>query len=136
MAVNLEKGPDYEPLLQALIEKTKARKLAWHETADEDTFLSAVKGERTFELTLFAPPTTTPPPDVIVPPSGATRGRFYVAEPVLPPVPIVRVRNGEGKLLFEIPSSPETEELYDLARRITRNVDENIDATRQLLEQL
>ena len=136
MAVDLEKGPDYQPLLEALIEKTKARKLMWHETADEDAFLAAVKGERTFELTLFAPPTTTPPPDLGISPSSKARGTFYIHEPVLPPVPIVRVRNGEGKLLFEIPSSPETEELYDLARRITRNVDENIDATRQLLEQL
>ncbi|OHB68748.1 MAG: hypothetical protein A2V70_01795 [Planctomycetes bacterium RBG_13_63_9] len=107
MAVDLDKEPDYNVLLQALIDKTKAGKLRWEETADEDTFVAAVKGQRTFEV------------------SGKDAPQFVVA-----------VRDEEGKVFFQTPASSMARELFLLARRVALHVDEKIDSTMVLLENL
>ena len=138
MAVNLEKNLDYDVLLETLLDKTKAGKLVWHETADEYTFIAALKGERTFEITSKTSLTS----QLSAPGTRVTSKAL--SEPTILSLdevgdnaaPIVRVRDGQGRLLFETPPSALTAELYDLARRIAMHVDEEINSTMEILEQL
>jgi hypothetical protein len=127
MPLNPTKDPDYEPVLQALLEKTRAGKLAWKETADEDTFVATVKGEQSFEIILE--PNPEGPTHVTV--DGRT---------IVPRIPVLRVKDGAGKLLFETPKSMYvavlTSELYGLARRIASRIDDKIEQTVELLNKL
>ena len=121
---NFEKEINYEAVLQALIEKTEDGKIQWQETADEKTFLAAVKGELTFEITLNT--------NVV---------RFDVEKQKAFPagsLTILTANNPEGKLFFQTPKklSLHADELYELARRIATRVDEKIDSTLELLNQL
>ncbi|MCH7989980.1 MAG: hypothetical protein IID46_12630 [Planctomycetes bacterium] len=50
MSANLTIQPDYDALVESLLEKTLAGKIQWDETAEENTFLAAVKGRQTFEI--------------------------------------------------------------------------------------
>jgi len=125
MTTDLNATPDYDGLVQALVEKTKAGRLVWEETADENAFLASVKGKRTFEIRLEP----CPPGSVEAVLAAAEKG-VTVYEAVLV------VRDGNGKVLLETPPSSLTSDLHGLARRIARHVDENIDSTLQLLEQL
>lgn len=109
MSIDLDKQPDYDALFDALVEKTKAGKLDWQETAEEGTFVAAVRGEKTFRVTQIAD------------------GAMIVLEVV----------NTDGKVLVNAFSpSPAAKELYSLARRIALRLDENIDAAMQLLDSL
>jgi hypothetical protein len=115
MAMNLEKEPDYNTLLQTLLQKTREGKLVWQETADASTFLAAVRGERTFEINL-----------VVSDASDYVQGVRLL------------VRDSEGKLLFDVsmPHRAPASSLYDLAKRIATRVDEKIDSTMELLGSL
>ena len=115
MSVDFDKGPQYDAVVEALLEKTREGKLTWQETADPDTFLAAVKGKQTFEI------------------------RQDSEEPVL--IDLV-VRDGGGNVSFNVSfdtrhslDSP-AEDLFALAKRLATRVDEKIDATRRLLSDL
>ena len=41
---------NYQPLIAALIEKTKEGKIDWRETVQEESFIAAVRGRMTFEI--------------------------------------------------------------------------------------
>lgn len=127
MTTDLNATPDYDALVQALVQKTKAGRLVWEETADENAFLASVKGERTFEISLklFS---RDPRLAVFEGALGDKSGPISRA--------VLVVRDGNGKVLLETPPSSLTSDLHGLARRIARHVDENIDSTLQLLEQL
>ena len=133
MAVDLQRDPNYEVLIEALLEKTRAGRLVWHETADENTFLAALKGERTFEVTGRSEEFRRETRE-----SGLTDTVDMVSVhiPIGNTDTVVRVRDEQGRVLFEIPPSPATAELYTLVRRIVTRVDENIDSTMEILEQL
>ena len=79
MGTNLDKEPDYGAIFQALLQKTREGKLAWQETADAHTFVAAVRGERTFEISLV----------------------FDDFRDIVQAVHLV-VRDSEGKLFFDI----------------------------------
>ena len=46
----LEKDLDPTPLVNAIIEKTKARRLKWEATASPNTFITSVGGNTTFKI--------------------------------------------------------------------------------------
>lgn len=120
--MNLEKEPDYETVLQALLEKTKQGKVAWQETAKEDTFVAAAKGEQTFEITYIDP--------------SRTAGGVVIGAGA--PYAVLTVKDREGKLLFETPSDglATALELFRAARRVALRVDEKIESTLELIDQL
>ncbi len=125
MAVDLEKSPDYDALVETLLQKTKAGKVDWQTTANERSFVSAVKGERTFEVVK----------------SNPEAAAFFVQAKggVSPPPHLgcwVKVMGPDGELLLQTPMLELADELYEVARRLALRVDENIDSTLQLLETL
>jgi len=109
MSVDFERELDYESLLQALIEKTKAGKIEWQPTADERAFLATVKGQRTFTIS-----------------SNLLKGS------------LLTVKDAEGKIICEIQSGrPSTGwDLFEMARRMATNLDERLDETVQLIGDL
>jgi len=116
MATDLDREPNYDLVVEALAEKTAQGKLQWQETAEEGKFISAVKGERVFEL--------MPDPNRIVVGSIASgkSGRLIV-------------RDRDGKVLFVV-SSRATDDLYRLVWRIVSRLDEKLEATYEILSHL
>ncbi|MEX0716476.1 MAG: hypothetical protein WD066_07815 [Planctomycetaceae bacterium] len=112
------RDPNYSHLLNALIEKTKAGKLSWEETADEFAFLAAVGGRQTFEI-----------------------AHRKVRDPLtgeLTRLPVLTVRGEDGRLLFETSGTPSeaATELYALARRAARNEDVRVKESLELIQNL
>jgi hypothetical protein len=119
MSIDLQKEPDYEKIIDALIDKTKEGKLQWQETADERTFLAAVRGERTFQISQDWEDALERFQLVIRDADGRAfvDKLFYIARPVS--AAANKARN-----------------LYELVRRISLNLDEKVDETVQLLNGL
>jgi len=123
--VDLKKSPDYDALVEAILEKTKAGKLDWQTTANERSYISAVKGERTFEVVKSNP--------------EVAAFLVEVKDGVRIPPRLgcwVKVMGPDGELLVQTPMLELADELYEVARRLALRVDENIDSTVQLLETL
>lgn len=110
MPADLEKDPEYMAVIEMLLDATKAGKLDWQETADDNAFIAAVKGEQTFEIR-----------------------QIELSESVY-----LRVQDHEGNNLYTTPFSVTFEaiQLYKIARRLAKKLDEKIDSTFQLLSQL
>ena len=108
MTVDRNKAPDYQKLFQTLLNKTEAGKLRWEETASEDTFLAAVKGQQSFELRP-------------VPGSASIH---------------LTVRDAAGKVLFEVNEGGAGRELYKFARRLALRIDDKLENSLELLSQL
>jgi hypothetical protein len=136
MSIDFENEPDYEKIIDILVEKTKEGKLLWHETAEERTFLAAVKGQRTFQISQVggeeSGSTSTADWD------DATErfqlvirdvdGRAFVEKTfrVGPP----------GSESADSEAADKARSLYELVRRVALDLDEKIDETVQLLSQL
>lgn len=109
MSADLTKSPDYETLVASLLEKTLAGKIRWEETAVENSFLAAVKGRQTFQI------------------SGNENG----ADTEL------QVRDQDGKVRVKLTrTNQQMMDLYSAARRIALGVDEVIDESLELLNSL
>lgn len=128
MIKKLDQTPDYDVLFETLLKKTKEGKLDWQETADENKFIVAVQGKQTFEISLIAVETGK---------EVATHEIEYYQAIVL------KVKDSEGKVLFESPfmkysyiENNTASQLYNLAKRIATNVDEKLQRSLQLLENL
>lgn len=107
-------GLDYEPFVQALLEKTREGKLRWEETADEDAFLVSIRGEQTVEIRSA--------PSILV-----NDNRYEVV-----------VRDREGKVLFDFSALQRSTaaSLYQQAKRIASRIDEKLDSSLQLVKSL
>jgi hypothetical protein len=143
MSIDFEKEPDYEKIIDALIEKTKQGKLRWHETADEHTFLAAVKGQRTFAISQVGAEEESGSTS-ITPWDDATErfqlvirdvdGQAFVEKTfrVAPPGSI----GSSGSESTYSETADKAKDLYETVRRVVLNVDEKVDETVQLLDQL
>ena len=103
---------DSVPLLNALINKTQAGKLKWDETADEDIFLVSVGGNTTLKV------------------QRKVDRRGFVEH-------TLSLLDENGKLIWEIEEPwALTKELFVLARRVARKVDERVEALMGTLQKL
>ena len=116
--MTMERELNYGPLLDALIKKSAEGKLEWHETADENTFIAAVKGEQTYVVSL--------------------QTRRLPFENANRPIYKLTAKDREGKVFLETPDAvlPKAQELFVLARRIARRSDQQLDAAVELLNNL
>ncbi len=116
MSVDFKYDPQYDTVLERLKERTLEGRIVWQETAEEDVFLAAVKGEQTFQI------------------------RKTCVIESLAEVEVVRVlvKDSEGETLFTTPGARGgvAFELFNLAKRIATGIDEKIDRTVQLLSNL
>lgn len=114
---NYEQEPDYTRFLDTLFKKTKEGKLNWQETAREDTFIAAVKGQQTFEI---------------------CKVTDWVPDQGEGDAVVVTVKDSKGKVLFRTPEEylASAWALYELAQRVGQRVDERLQTTVQLLNTL
>ena len=119
---------DSVPLLNTLINKTQAGKLKWDETADEDIFLVSVGGNTTLKVQRKLDRSVAPAGGF-----GFTRpGQSGAVHRY-----ILSLLDENGKLIWEIEEPwALTKELFVLARRVARKVDERVDALMGTLQRL
>ena len=108
MELKGQNEPEYDAIFEALLTKTREGKLEWHETADENTFLAAMRGVRTFQVSADY---------------GAGRIQLVVKDEV-------------GNVYLSTPflQAEQARELYELARRLALHVDERVENTVELPE--
>ena len=98
---------DLTPLVNALVEKTKAGKLKWEETLEENAFIASVGGNTTFKVQRK--------------PDGHTLSLF----------------DEKGTLVWDTQQPwLLLEQLFGLARRVALKVDERVDALMETLQKL
>ena len=97
-------------LVSTVLDKTKAGKLKWEETADENVFIASVGGNTTLKI------------------RQSENWQYPNTLSLL---------DENGKLLSQI-SDPQTliQELFELARRIALKVDEKVEALIETLQKL
>jgi hypothetical protein len=140
MNSKLDTEPQYQELIEALIEKTREGKINWEETAQPNTYIAAVKGERTFEIAgklgQFATVHT-----------GGIAGDGYRGKVPLEGGMVEKtiyrltVKDKDGKEVLSTPdysinSIDSARKLYELAKRLAERVDERIDTTLELIRTL
>ena len=116
---------DAAPLLTAILEKTRAGKLKWDETADEDIFLVSVGGNTTLKVQrkLRA--------------QADSINRTLLGDGDAVHHYTLSLLDENGKLIWEIEEPwALTKELFVLARRVARKVDERVDALMGTLQKL
>lgn len=107
---NPTKELDPSRLVSTILDKTKAGKLRWEETADENVFLTSVGGNTTLRIRQ----------------SDAFMGSDTIS-----------LLDENGKLLWVISDpQPLIGELCQLARRIALRVDEKVEAFMETLQKL
>ncbi len=113
---------DFNPLVNTILEKTKAGKLKWQLTASDDTFIVSVGGETTLKLTMEA----FEAPDMY--------GQMEIDH-----APVLWLLDSKGRKLWEI-SSNQVEgglwPLYRLAQRIANKIDDKVAGLMEVLQKL
>lgn len=136
MDTDLTTDLDYNPVLDALIEKTTARKLAWSETANAHSYMVVVgtdKGEQTFIVERAGELARVGSATPILRDSGSEM-RLLLSQPTHR----LKVSDADGKELFTVggSSSGPVGQLYKIAERVAKQIDEKIDNTVELLSTL
>ena len=110
MSTETEQKPRVDLLLNELVEKTRAGKLRWQDTAAENTFLAAVRGLYTYEV------------------SSNDQGS----------VQVLRVRDDKGRVVVKVVrgGDPLIDELHSLARNVALGTDERIEEALDVLRGL
>lgn len=105
---------DATGLVTAILEKTRAGKLKWAETAEEEVFIASVGGNTTLKVWRYE--------------SGGSPPYYQCTLSLL---------DENGKILLES-SEPDAmlDELFTLARRIALKVDERVDKLMETLQKL
>ena len=122
MSQDLTKDLNYDALVDSLLEKSLAGKIQWAETAEEDTFVAAVKGQQTFQV-------------------SAKFGGVHLRDNELEQdvVTKLKVRGFEGKTIIDCRETGQSSSLFELfsvAKRIALRIDERIDESLELLNSL
>ncbi|HMD99788.1 MAG TPA: hypothetical protein VKM93_20970 [Terriglobia bacterium] len=120
--VALKQEIDANPLTTALVEKTKAGRIGWQATANENTFIASVGGDTTLRLTLESVVDFDP-----------------YGQPESYDVPVLCLLDSKGKTLWEVHSREVKGglwPLYKLAQRIANKVDEKVEALMEALQKL
>ena len=122
MDIDLANDPNYEILVEKLIEKSLAGKLKWQETAEDDTFVTAVKGRQTFHV-------------------SAQFGGLHLRDNEVEQdvVTKLEVHGFEGKIIIDFRETGQSSSLFELfsvAKRVALRIDERIDESLELLNSL
>ncbi len=140
MTTDLSRDPNYDAILEALLEKTKAGKITWSATSEPSTFVAAVKGVQTYRLRRefeIQPPERMDNPNIptaiFAQPRWTPERRIEYTE--------LTVLDENGKALFSIRQrvgvGPDyAGQLFAVAQRLVNHVDEKVDQTLQLLNAL
>ena len=125
MSADLNSEPNYQELVEALIQKTISEKVKWNLTADETTFVSSVKGQLSFEIQAV--------PEIQFPLFSVQTRNTERDDKYL-----LKVRDASGKVMFKISSSkyPQLSNLFGLAFRVANNIDEKVESTVRILSLL
>lgn len=125
---------NFESLFQKLLSATKEGKLAWAKTATPGTFVAAVKGRQTFELSVRREPDAYGRHEMLT-----AAAKLSVGTKLPDPLWVfVSVKDKDGEPMYESPgmSSSVALELHKLASYIAGNVGEKLQESLELLEQL
>jgi hypothetical protein len=115
--------PDFAPLINQLIEKSRAGKLKWQPTANRKDFVVSVGGNTSFRLSEYE----AEDEDQWGQPSIIEFAKLTLLDEEGQPLWDVYQRDVPGGLLRD---------LYNLARRIANNVDERVAGALSALEKL
>jgi hypothetical protein len=121
-AILFDKDLDPTPLVTTLIDKTKAGRLKWEPTAQENVFIASVGGGTTLRIYM----TTAQIPD--------DYGGLDTVD-----VPELRLLDEKGKMLWEIHSSQPKGglwPLFKLAQRVANKLDERMASLMETLQNL
>ena len=113
---------DFNPLVNTILEKTKAGKLNWEATASDDTFIVSVGGETTLKLTMEAFETFD-----------------MYGQPETGHAPVLCLLDRKGRKLWEISSNQVSGGLWTLyrqAQRIANKVDDRVAGLIEVLQKL
>jgi hypothetical protein len=113
---------DPNPLVQALVEKTKAGKLIWQPTASPDTFIASVGGETTLKLM-----------------TETEEGVNRYGDLESFTVPVLSMNDFRGRQLWQIRSREVDGSLwplYKLGQRVANKVDERVAALLEAVQSL
>jgi hypothetical protein len=113
---------DPNPLVAALVEKTKAGRLIWQPTASPDTFIASVGGETTLKLMTE---------------TDEEFDEYGQLERIT--VPVLSMADPKGRQLWQIRSrevSGGLWPLYRLGQRVANKVDERVAALLEAVQSL
>jgi hypothetical protein len=112
---------DFNPLVNTILEKTKAGKLNWQPTARDDTFIVSVGGETTLQLTMETFETSD-----------------MYGQPETGRAPQLCLLDSKGRKLWEISSNQVGGlwSLYRLAQRIANKIDDRVAGLMEVLQKL
>ena len=137
----LDKELDPTPLVNAIIEKTKAGRLKWEATANPSTFIASVGGNTTLRIQLETTdevryeqvgPVSNPPNRIIIPETLDRRVREVQ-------VPVLSLLDDKGRTLWEISNRDvmgNLDPLFRLARRMGNKLDERMEALMEVVQKL
>ncbi|HEY2496194.1 MAG TPA: hypothetical protein VGK24_03920 [Candidatus Angelobacter sp.] len=111
---------DYHGLTQKLLNKSRAGKVGWQETADEATFIAILEGRFAFEI-------------------SNKRGRYLFAMKNQNETEIFTLTGEEPSGITTIENDrnyPMLQELYELARRTALGIDQAVSDAENLLDSL
>ena len=118
----LEKDLDPTPLVNAIIEKTKAGRLKWEATASPNTLIASVGGNTTLKIYLEI----------------ATRlDTLGISAQI--EVPVLSLLDDKGRTLWEISNRDvkgNLDPLFRLARRMGNKLDERMEALMEVVQKL
>jgi hypothetical protein len=124
MPARFEAEPNYELVIEKLLEKTREGKIDWQPTADDDCFVAAVKGVQTYEIKRIM---------------GRTTVYLGAGPPERDVLVSLVVKDGNGREVFDVHERGLDTPAYDLfeaARRVATRIDKHIDESLQLLNSL
>lgn len=130
MATDFRRGINYEPVISALLQKSGEGKIDWRETAEDETFLTSVKGEMTFEISRRGDHCQ------LIAKNRRGKTLFRLEEPIsLSPNHWSLADSDEADQTREWPTTT-LGKLHSIARRVAMRVDEQLSSSLRLIEDL
>jgi hypothetical protein len=114
---------DPNPLVAAIIEKTKAGKLDWQPTADERVYIASVGGDTTMKLGL----------------EGVEEENWVSQRAEIVDYPVLSLENSDGRTIWKVSSHSVNgglQPLYGLAQRVANKVDDKLVSLMETLQKL
>ncbi|MGH9434082.1 MAG: hypothetical protein ACRD3T_21345 [Terriglobia bacterium] len=116
---------DPNPLVTAIVEKTKAGRLDWQPTADDRVYIASVGGDTTMKLTV----------------EGVEEEVWdkYTSKTEIVDYPVLSLEDSGGRTIWKMNSKSVKgglQPLYDLAQRVANKVDDRMASLMETLQKL